>query len=135
MVTRVMSIKNSGHRKWVVVDAGLNLMPTAGCMDEHVISCLGRPTDELEPCIVAGAMCYESDVFSYSAMLSKDIHVGDLLVIFASGAYTVSRATNFIRPRAPVVAVRGRDVELCWRRETYEDIFSFQRPTRFGLAT
>jgi diaminopimelate decarboxylase len=109
-------------------------MPTAGSIDEHDIVCLERPFDDLEPCIVAGPLCTESDVFSCSALLPKRIQEGDLLLILASGAYTVSRATNFIRPRAPVVAVDGDSVELCWRRETYQDIFSFHRATRFESA-
>jgi diaminopimelate decarboxylase len=127
LLTTVMSVKRTVHGNWVMLDGGLNLIPTAGPAEWHDIHALsgGGPT---EPFFVAGPMCYEGDVFSLSTDLPGDIGRGDLVAIHDAGAYTLSRATSFNRPRAAVVAVNRDDHWLCWRAETDADIFSFAEP-------
>ena len=77
--------------------------------------------------MLGGPLCYEGDVFSYSIEFPRLPRAGELVLMHDTGAYTVSRATNFIRPRAPVVAVDASDGSafLCWRRETDRDVFQF----------
>jgi diaminopimelate decarboxylase len=134
LLVRVVSVKDygPGFGTWVVVDGGLNLMPTAGPHEEHRVELLTRRSaDASQPAQVSvmlgGPLCYEGDVFDYSAQFPRLPSVGDLIVIRDSGAYTVSRSTNFIRPRAAVIAVGegGSSPVLCWRRETDDDIFQF----------
>jgi diaminopimelate decarboxylase len=131
LLARVSSVKRSGGIDWVIVDAGLNLMPTIAMNEEHAIRSLVHDGSPLKPFRVAGPMCYEGDVLGASRMLPETMAEGDLVLIEDSGAYTVSRSTNFIRPRAPVVAVGDGRMELCWRREEFDDIFAFHTPTSF----
>ncbi|MCW5318634.1 hypothetical protein GTQ43_34615 [Nostoc sp. KVJ3] len=133
LITRIASIKKTSYGDWLILDAGLNLLPTAGIHEKHNIVSFAKKNSPLKNYMVAGPLCYEGDVFSYSTLLPEDLEEGDLLGIFDTGAYTVSRATNFIRPKAPVVAVEDSHYELCWKRETFDDIFSFYQATSFEI--
>lgn len=126
LLTRVAAIKTSGGVNWAIVDAGLNLLPTIAMDETHKITLVRQSTSLLKEFRIGGALCYEGDVIANSCELPADLKVGDFLAIHDSGAYSVSRSTNFIRPRASVVAWDGSAATLCWRRETFEDVFSFE---------
>ena len=134
LLVRVVSVKEygAGFGTWVVVDGGLNLMPTAGPHEQHRVELVthraaGATEAAAVSVMLGGPLCYEGDVFDYTALFPRMPRVGDLIVLHDSGAYTVSRSTNFIRPRAAVIAVSetGSAPLLCWRRETDDDIFQF----------
>jgi diaminopimelate decarboxylase len=127
ILTRVHSVKRTHeHGAWVVVDAGLNILPTAGPAERRQYR-LARPrAGPTGRFMLGGPLCYEGDVFSFDVELPADVRAGDLMLIPDAGAYSVSRSTNFIRPRACVVALRRGTAALCWRRETYDDIFAFR---------
>lgn len=131
LITQVVSVKNIGEGTWVILDGGINLLPTAGVQERHRMDVVGRDEAPLADFMVAGPLCYDQDVFSYAQPLAEDVAVGDLVRIHDAGAYSVTRATNFIRGRAPVVATLGTDSELCWERESSEAIFAPAVYTRF----
>lgn len=124
LLATVVSVKRTGQGKWLILDAGLHLLPTAGPGESHRIINLTR-IGELASFMVGGPLCYEGDILSWELELPEGTSVGDTVAILDSGAYSVSRSTSFIRPRAGVVARDGEHVGLCWRRETYDDIFAF----------
>lgn len=127
LITSVVNRKDNALGSWLVVDGGLNLMPTAGPAEVHGIEAMmGRDKGADKKFVLGGPMCYEQDIFSYNCCLPENVQVGDYLIIKDTGAYTVSRSTNFIRERAPVAEVSNGQSRLCWRREEYSDIFSFE---------
>jgi len=129
MISSVVNKKSNKFGAWVVLDAGLNLLPTAGPTEKHNIYALTMHEGPLRKYIVGGPLCYEHDIFSYSLELPAALEIGDHIVIEDTGAYSISRATNFIRERAPVVSIEENRATLVWRRETYSDIFSFSTNT------
>lgn len=131
LLTTVSGVKHTTYGSWVVLDGGLNLLPTAGVAEEHQIRAL-RHSAEQRSYMVGGPLCYEGDVFSLDTSLPADLHRGELVTVHDAGAYSISRATSFNRPRAAVVAVTGDESRLCWRAEQDADIFRFQRSA--GLA-
>jgi diaminopimelate decarboxylase len=131
LLTQVVSVKEIGEGTWVILDGGVNLLPTAGPGEEHEMVVVGREGSPRSEFMVAGPLCYDQDVFSHRQSLSADVAVGDLIEIRDAGAYSITRATNFIRGRAPVVAVSGDAAELCWARESSEDVFAPAVPTSF----
>lgn len=134
LLTRVASVKKTGGVDWVILDAGLNLMPTIALNEDHRMMTVRSSNARRKVYRVGGPLCYEGDVLSPGKEFPGDIAAGDLILIEDSGAYTVSRATNFIQPRAPVVAVDGERIELCWRRETYDDVFAYHCPSTFDAV-
>lgn len=129
LVTRVVGVKRTGMGTWVLLDGGLNLLPTAGVAERHRVWAL-RDTAPPEPVLLGGPLCYEGDVFALDALLPADVCEGDLVVIEDAGAYSVTRATSFNRPRIPVVELDGGQARLCWRGEEYADIFQFAVPAQ-----
>ena len=126
LITRVVSLKNVAPTPWMILDGGLHLLPTVSLGEDHEMFCLNKSSRSMREYHVGGPMCFEGDVLSWAKKFPVDMQTGDFVVIKDTGAYTVSRSTNFIRPRAAVVALKNGLSQLCWRRETYEDIFSFQ---------
>jgi diaminopimelate decarboxylase len=131
LLTTVVSVKDIGEGTWVILDGGINLLPTAGVGERHRMEVVDREHAQQVDFMVAGPLCYDQDVYSYSQSLAEDLAPGDLVEIHDAGAYSITRATNFIRGRAPVVATLGGASELCWERESSEDIFAPAVYTRF----
>lgn len=133
LISRVSCVKRTGGVDWAILDAGLNLIPTLGMHERHRFVALSRPAERLKMFRVGGPLCYEGDILAHTVALPETIAQGDLVLIEDSGAYTISRSTNFIRPRAAVAAFADGALELCWRRETYEDVLAYHCPTSFDL--
>ena len=125
LLAAVSSVKETGGVGWVIVDAGLNLMPTIAMHEDHGIREVAPSGAPKTLFRIGGPLCYEGDVLAAAKLLGNDIAEGDLILVEDSGAYTISRATNFIRPRAAVVALEDGKASLCWRREEFVDVFSF----------
>jgi diaminopimelate decarboxylase len=129
LLTRVAAVKRTADGNWVLLDGGLNLLPTAGVAERHAFDAL-RQEARPESFLLGGPLCYEGDIFSLDAQLPADIREGDFVAIHDAGAYSITRATSFNRPRAAVVMVDDGQLTLCWRAETDDDIFRFNEPVR-----
>lgn len=71
---------------------------------------------------VAGKCCESGDILIYDIML-PELQRGDLLAVFATGAYNYTMASNYNRvPRPAVVMVENGEARLSVRRETYADL-------------
>ncbi|WP_037953606.1 hypothetical protein [Sulfitobacter sp. NAS-14.1] len=132
LLTRVVGIKRLEGKTWLVVDGGLNILPTASFGERRGLRFFNHegefpPSDYTEKCSIGGPLCYEGDVIMPSAMMPATIAAGDLVMISDAGAYTVSRSTNFNQLRAAAVSFDGSDTQTVWRRENYADVFCFAR--------
>ncbi|MEC9488913.1 MAG: diaminopimelate decarboxylase [Halanaerobium sp.] len=113
-----------GIRKYVSVDGGMadNIRPALyGSRYSAIIA--SKPTREPEELVsIAGKCCESGD------MLIKDIKLpraepGDYLVVFSTGAYHYSMASNYNRlPRPAVVFASEGQARLVVKRETYSDL-------------
>lgn len=124
LLTQVQAVKRTSAGTWVLLDGGLNLLPTAGVAERHHYEALRQDAPD-EQFFLGGPLCYEGDVYSLDARLPADIRAGDYVAVHDAGAYSITRATSFNRPRAGVAVVRGNGATLCWRAEEDEDIFRF----------
>lgn len=113
-----------GVRTYVSVDGGMfeNPRPALyGARYEAVAAARASatPTDVVT---VAGRCCESGDVLIWDAHLPT-VRGGDLLAVFATGAYTYSMAGNYNRfPRPAVVLVGGGRARCVVERETYDDL-------------
>jgi len=113
-----------GIRRYVSVDGGMadNLRPALyGANYEAVIA--NKPkspvTDEVS---IAGKLCESGDMLIWDLPVPK-IDSGDILAVFATGAYGYSMASHYNRlPNAAVVFVEDGKDTLVVKRETYEDV-------------
>ncbi|MCH8213782.1 MAG: diaminopimelate decarboxylase [Proteobacteria bacterium] len=114
-----------GQGKALVVDAGVNLVPTAYWYDHKVDS---RPRDDdrtdesLEPVNIYGPLCMQIDILRERALLPPT-RVGEPIVISNVGAYCQTQSMQFIQPRPATVLLGPEGPEVIRRRETWRDVF------------
>lgn len=128
-LTRIRGIKQSGGLTWLLVDGGISHLPTVTPNEVHRIELLAAAgRDEPPPAgayAIAGPVCHRGDVFTFDARFPAAPRVGDVIAIYAAGAYSLSMAAPFNAYRAPVVALDDGGPRLVWRRETAADVFAF----------
>ena len=133
LLARTLYRKQSGEKKFVIVDAAMNDLIRPAFYDAFhfvwPVSHAGPPSRSREAAVtgeervdVVGPICESGD------FLAKDRHLppvqrGDLMAVFTAGAYAFSMSSNYnARPRAAEVLVDEDHVTLIRRRETYEDL-------------
>jgi len=136
LVTRVLYVKESGDKKFVICDAGMNdlIRPTlysayhriwpvktdAGhsgeVPDEESWSGPSAVTD------IVGPICESGDFFAKDRKLPP-LKRGDLVCVFSAGAYGYAMASNYnSHPRPCEVLVAGKTAEVVTARESMEDL-------------
>jgi diaminopimelate decarboxylase len=138
LLTRVVYVKESGPKRFVIVDAAMNDLIRPSLYDAfHFIwpvqpaQGFVPPARTAEPAIdgllkvdVVGGICESTDFFAKDRLLPP-VQRGDLLAIFTAGAYCASMASQYnSRPRAPEVLVTGVEHKTIRRRETYDDLIT-----------
>ncbi|MCS5699311.1 diaminopimelate decarboxylase [Cyanobium sp. FGCU-52] len=123
-----------GLRTYVAIDGGMSDNPRPITYQSRYTALLAdRPTAVSEETVtVAGKHCESGD------LLLKDIALpaigsGDVLAVFATGAYNASMGSNYNRiPRPAAVLVHDGVAEVVQRREQPEDLLRYDvLPARF----
>jgi diaminopimelate decarboxylase len=120
---RVAAIKNSGRRRFVVIDGSIadNPRPAIYAAYHQPLVAQSASRGELVPVTIAGRSCENDEMVD--AQLPDDLRVGDLVALSTTGAYTYAMASNYNRfGRPAVVEVESGDHRLLARRENTEDV-------------
>jgi diaminopimelate decarboxylase len=127
-VYRVGSVKRAGERTWAAVDGGLSDNPRPQLYGARYTALLANRPGE-EPALtvgIAGKHCESGDVLIDAVDLPEPRR-GDLLVVPATGAYTLSMGSNYNAvPRPVAVLVSDGDARVIRRRETLEDLLGLE---------
>jgi diaminopimelate decarboxylase len=126
LITRVRYLKQAEHKKFAIVDAGMNdLIRPALYQSYHEIVPVKEPGDAgREPVDVVGPVCESGDFFAQDRELPK-VGEGDLLAVMSAGAYGFAMASNYnSRPFPAEVLVEGDRARLIRRRQTMDDLVS-----------
>jgi diaminopimelate decarboxylase len=127
LLTRVLYNKPNGKKTFVIVDAGMNdLMRPSLYGAVHPITRTARNRAESESnrerVDIVGPVCETGDCFLRDWQLGP-VETGDVLAIWATGAYGMSLASNYNgRCRAPEILIDGKKTQLIRRRETVNDL-------------
>jgi diaminopimelate decarboxylase len=124
LLTRVHYLKQAAHKKFVIVDAGMNdLIRPALYQSYHEIVPVCEPGGaERETVDVVGPVCETGDFFAEDRELPK-VEEGDLLALMSAGAYGFAMASNYnSRPFPAEVLVEGDRCRLIRRRQTIEEL-------------
>ncbi|MFN9621500.1 MAG: diaminopimelate decarboxylase [Cyanobacteriota bacterium] len=119
-----------GGRTYVAVDGGMSDNPRPITYQSLYTAVLAdRPRAEpeapLETVTLAGKHCESGDVL-FSTLALPHPRVGDVLVVFATGAYNASMGSNYNRiPRPATVLVKDGRAEVVQRREEPEDLLRY----------
>jgi diaminopimelate decarboxylase len=130
LVTKVLYLKESSGKLFVITDAGMNdLLRPALYGAIHSVESVsdGRVGRDRVTADVVGPICESSDFFLRDAVIDLP-HEGDLLAIRDVGAYGFAMSSNYnFRGRPPEVWVEGGTFRLVRRRETFDDIVRAER--------
>jgi diaminopimelate decarboxylase len=124
LLTRVQYIKETGQKKFVIVDAGMNdLIRPALYQSYHEIVPVREPVSSIvEPVDVVGPVCESGDFFAQDREIPQ-LHAGDLAAIMSAGAYGFVMASNYnSRPLPAEVMIHGDNCALVRQRQTYADL-------------
>ena len=121
LITTVIAQKDlAGGQKAIVVDAGINVLPTSYWKSQE-IKYFGHPDNTPEETIVYGPLCLQTDIVSKTRL--PELGVGERLLIKNVGSYNIPQSSTFIFPKPAVLLLNGQNVELIKRREEVDDIF------------
>ncbi|WP_054695893.1 diaminopimelate decarboxylase [Syntrophomonas palmitatica] len=113
-----------GIRKYVAVDGGMGDNPRPALYGSKYLALLANRAGEegIEKVTIAGKCCESGDIVVRDAVLPK-VKSGDILAVFATGAYNYTMSSNYNRlPRPAMVLVNKGSADLILKRETYDDL-------------
>ncbi|MDR7485404.1 MAG: diaminopimelate decarboxylase [Armatimonadota bacterium] len=119
-----------GVRTYVSVDGGMYENPRPVLYGARYSAVVATRADAppTHRVTVAGRCCESGDVLIWDADL-PEVRAGDLLAVFATGAYTYAMAGNYNRyPRPAVVFARDGAAQIAVERETSADLVRHDRP-------
>jgi diaminopimelate decarboxylase len=124
LLTTVRYLKQTEHKKFIIVDAGMNdLIRPALYQSYHEIVSVREPADlEREIVDVVGPVCESGDFFAQDREMPA-MKEGDVAAIMSAGAYGFVMASNYnSRPLPAEVLVHGREFRLVRKRQTLADL-------------
>jgi diaminopimelate decarboxylase len=125
LVTKVLYTKSTPHKRFVVVDAGMNDLIRPSLYNSfHAVRPVKVTNSEMVEADLVGPVCETAD-FLAKARKMPSFKPGDLVAIMSAGAYGFSMASNYnSRPRPAEVIVKGKRFSVVRARETYDDLIS-----------
>jgi len=125
LVVRVLYLKSTPVKKFVIVDGGMNDLIRPALYDAyHTIVPLSlesvqRRTEKVD---IVGPICESGDFFAKERLLPR-VKEGSFLAIMSAGAYGFSMSSNYnTRPRAMEVLIHKNKMHIIRDRETYNDL-------------
>jgi diaminopimelate decarboxylase len=119
LVTRVVHVKETDNKTFIIVDAGMNdlVRPALYGARHEILSVRQNIIGLTAPVSVVGPVCETSDSFGDHFMLPDQLKAGDLLAIMQAGAYASAMASTYNgRPLIPEVLVSGARHAIIRRR-------------------
>ena len=113
-----------GIRTYVSVDGGMSDNPRYALYQApYDVVIADRALQSRTKAVTIAGRCCESGDLIQENIAIQEPKVGDILAVFATGAYNYSMASNYNRvPRPAMVMVRNGKARLVIKRETYEDL-------------
>lgn len=124
LVTKVLYLKKSGNKKFIIVDAGMNdlIRPSIYGAYHNIQAVVKRNRTKITADIV-GPICESGDFLAKDREISA-VKQGEYLAVMSAGAYGFSMSSNYnSRPRPAEVLVKDKDFAIIRKREEYRDLF------------
>ncbi|MDD5060587.1 MAG: diaminopimelate decarboxylase, partial [Candidatus Omnitrophica bacterium] len=122
LVAKVLYIKTTPKKKFIIVDAGMNdlIRPSLYSAYHNILAL--RKTEGHEKADVVGPICESGDFLAKERFLPK-FKKGDYLAVMSAGAYGFSMSSNYnSRPRPAEVMVSRDKVTVIRKRENFLDL-------------
>ena len=128
LVARVLYIKTTPKKKFVIVNAGMNdlIRPALYGAYHQILPLRNTQTALRNPQTVdvVGPICESGDFFAKGRKMPK-VKEGDFLAVMSAGAYGFSMSSNYnSRRRAQEIMVSGSKIFEIRNRESYHDLIN-----------
>ncbi|HEU4338718.1 MAG TPA: diaminopimelate decarboxylase [Planctomycetota bacterium] len=138
LLTRVLYVKDSGDKKFIICDAGMHdlIRPALYGAYHRIWPAITDPavqggapdeeqwTNPAVSCDIVGPICESADFLAKDRRLPP-VRRGDLLAVFSAGAYGYVMSSNYNSfPRPAEVLVSGAAARLVTKRQTYDDVLA-----------
>ncbi len=130
LIAKVLYIKSTPKKKFVIVDAGMNDLIRPALYDAYhsilPLQVTGKGPRVTDKSDVVGPICESADFFAKDRRLSG-VKEGDYLAVMGAGAYGFSMSSNYnSRRRAEEVLVIKDRAFVIRKRETNADLISHE---------
>ena len=112
-----------GDKNYQFIDGGMtdNIRP-ALYSAEYACDIANKMNNEKDTiCDIAGKCCESGDIIIYNALVQKP-EPNDILMVYATGAYNDSMASNYNNMLKPAVVFLSDNPKVVARRETLDDL-------------
>lgn len=135
LVARVLYVKRTPRKKFIIVDAGMNdLIRPALYGAYHRIVPLRRSGGRQEKADVVGPICESGDFLAKERLLPM-VQEGDYLAVMGAGAYGFSMSSHYNSRRRPAeVMVVKEKVFVVRKRDSFEDLVHNEEVPPFLLG-
>jgi len=123
LVTRVLYIKETDVKRFIIVDGAMNDLIRPVLYEAYHAIWPVHKTESRAPVIadVVGPVCESGDFFAQDREM-PDPQAGELLAVMSAGAYGFVMASNYnSRARSPEVLVEGAKVHVIRERDSFDD--------------
>ncbi|MBU2495543.1 MAG: diaminopimelate decarboxylase [Candidatus Omnitrophica bacterium] len=124
LLTRIIYRKNRPHKRFLVVDAGMNDLIRPSLYEAwHNIRTVRELKGKKNSFEIVGPVCESGDFLGKERLLPDTIKEGDLLLIGEAGAYGFAMSSNYNgRLRPAEVLVTGKKSRIIRKRETLANL-------------
>ena len=126
LVSKILYIKKTEERKFIIIDAGMNDWMRAALYDaqHEVVPIEKKQSKDSVETMVVGPICETTDQF-ISSKEYFDVKEGEYLAILNTGAYGSSMSSNYnVRPLLEEVMIDGDSYYKIRRRQKFEDLIN-----------
>ncbi|RAP26950.1 diaminopimelate decarboxylase [Candidatus Marinamargulisbacteria bacterium SCGC AG-333-B06] len=113
-------------KSYLFIDGGMadNIRPLL-YNSLYMMDKIQKSNNSLKTYSIAGKYCESGDVLADNVLI-EEVAVGDHLIVFSTGAYNYSMASNYNRNCRPaMIMIEGNAVIPLLERETYDDLIRF----------
>jgi diaminopimelate decarboxylase len=123
LVTKVLYLKKSANKVFVIVDAGMNdlIRPSIYGAYHNIQPVVKKNRTKITADIV-GPICESGDFLAKDRQIPA-VRQGEYLAVMSAGAYGYSMSSNYnSRPRPAEILVKDGNFAVVHKRETYVDL-------------
>jgi diaminopimelate decarboxylase len=124
LLTRIIYRKDRPHKKFLVVDAGMNDLLRPSLYEAwHSIQTVRKPKGKKNSFEIVGPVCESGDFLGKERLLPESIKEGGLLLVGEAGAYGFAMSSNYNgRLRPAEVLISGKKNRIIRKRETFANL-------------
>ena len=126
LVSKILYIKKTEERKFIIIDAGMNDWMRAALYDaqHEVVPIEKKQSKDSVETMIVGPICETTDQF-ISSKEYFDVKEGEYLAILNTGAYGSSMSSNYnVRPLLEEVMIDGDNYYKIRSRQKFEDLIN-----------